>query len=111
MPYKNKNKQKEAQHRSYIKNKNKVRRRSKKSRKDKQIMINEYKLKKGCKQCGYKKHPAALVFHHIDASKKDGNISYIIRSSSLQNLLNEIAKCEVMCQNCHHEFHNKSTTD
>lgn len=58
-------------------------------------------LRKACVRCG-EDHPACLDFHHIDPSKKVISIANAVRSSwSKERLLTEIAKCEVLCSNCH----------
>lgn len=60
--------------------------------------INAYKLERGCLDCGYKGHPAALDFDHTDGKTKD--ISFL---ASIKRVLKEIEqhKCEVVCANCH----------
>ena len=62
--------------------------------------VNEYKLSKGCADCGYKGHPAALDFDHLPGTTKVRDIK---RGTQLgwQALMDEIAKCEVVCANCH----------
>ena len=58
-----------------------------------------------CQKCGYNKSPAALVFHHRDTTEKDFNIgSRVIKWESLKP---ELDKCDLLCQNCHHELHEK----
>jgi hypothetical protein len=54
----------------------------------------------GCADCGYDAHPAALDFDHLDGSVKRGDISKML-TVTLRNLFEEIAKCEVVCANCH----------
>ena len=56
------------------------------------------KMFKGCAICGYKKHPAALHFNHIDPTKKVANVSKL---RSWVKVKEEIRKCEVLCANCH----------
>ena len=56
------------------------------------------KLFKGCAECGYKKHPAALHFNHIDPTKKTGNVS---KMKTWKKVKEEMRKCEVLCANCH----------
>jgi hypothetical protein len=56
------------------------------------------KLRRGCIDCGYNKHPAALDFDHIVGEKKFA-LSKVSRS--LEALKDEIAKCVVRCSNCH----------
>jgi hypothetical protein len=58
-----------------------------------------------CKECG-QDHPATLHFHHIDPSKKECIISKMASSGfSIERIMIEIEKCEVLCANCHAIFH------
>ena len=59
---------------------------------------NRVKLLKGCAECGYKEHPAALHFNHIDPAKKIGNVS---KMKTWDTVKKEMRKCEVLCANCH----------
>jgi hypothetical protein len=66
--------------------------------------LAKIKTAKGCSNCGYKKHPAALEFHHLQNKKH--NISRIAHRGVSQNILDEeIKKCVVICSNCHKELH------
>lgn len=62
--------------------------------------LEKYKLEKGCTDCGYNAHPAALDFDHLPGTVKLRDIRH---GSSLGwvALMNEIEKCEVVCANCH----------
>jgi hypothetical protein len=62
--------------------------------------IHDYQLEKGCADCGYKGHPAALEFDHVNGVKLF-NIGEQIGSYSREKLWEEIAKCDVVCANCH----------
>jgi hypothetical protein len=62
--------------------------------------LHEYKLAHGCADCGYREHPVALEFDHLPGSQKLGGLSRMIGCSEAR-LLAEIAKCEVVCANCH----------
>ena len=50
--------------------------------------------------CGYNLHPAALEFDHVNGVKLF-NIGEQIGSYSREKLWEEIAKCDVVCANCH----------
>jgi len=64
--------------------------------------VNNYKLEKGCIDCGYNKHPEALDFDHLPQYEKKYNVSNLARSNAApETLWAEIAKCEVRCTNCH----------
>jgi len=56
------------------------------------------KLRRGCVDCGYNKHPAALDFDHVDGTKVF-NISKVSRSQAALEI--EMSKCVVRCANCH----------
>lgn len=68
-------------------------------------IINNIKTSRGCTDCGYSGHPAALDFDHLPGFLKTGLISAMVRSrgsrQTLVRVLAEIAKCEVVCANCH----------
>lgn len=64
------------------------------------VFIQEYKLSRGCTDCGYNAHPEALEFDHLPEFVKKFNISANI-SRPREQLEREIAKCEVVCANCH----------
>ena len=58
----------------------------------------------GCTRCP-EKDLACLDFHHRDGKKnKLGNLGKI-RSYSDKRILAEIAKCDVLCANCHRKHH------
>lgn len=59
--------------------------------------ISSYKMGKGCVDCGYNKHHSALDFDHIKGEKKL-NVCF---AKSIAQAKKEIAKCEVVCSNCH----------
>lgn len=59
--------------------------------------LAEYKLNRGCKDCGYKEHHSSLEFDHI-SGKKERNVCF---AKSIGQAKKEIEKCEVVCSNCH----------
>ena len=73
---------------------------------ERQQFIAEYKLEKGCMDCGYRLHPHALDFDHREGVDKCFEVSHY--SGRVQNLLPEIEKCDVVCANCHRiRTHNR----
>ena len=63
------------------------------------------KSKLKCNRCP-EDHPACLEFHHKDPNKKEINVSAAISNRwSPNRILKEIAKCEVLCSNCHQKHH------
>ena len=73
---------------------------SAKRRKKYADFIRDYKLETGCEICGYKEHACALQFDHIDPSTKLFNVARG-RDYPWKIFLAEIAKCRVLCANCH----------
>lgn len=60
-----------------------------------------------CQSCGYSKNYAALQFHHKDPKNK----SFELKSTTLgkypwSEILEEAAKCSLLCANCHAEIHH-----
>jgi hypothetical protein len=68
--------------------------------------LRDYKAERGCKDCG-EKDPVVLELDHLDPSTKDrkmnkyGRTAVNWRSLSWEALAAEVAKCEVVCANCH----------
>lgn len=54
-----------------------------------------------CRLCGYAGSVAALEFHHLDPLDKRLGISAGGLTLSLQSLRDEVAKCVLLCSNCH----------
>lgn len=72
--------------------------------------LNEYKAKLGCVNgCG-ETHPAALSFHHRVRSQKAFCIgeSHKLGKTKTQ-VETEVAKCDVICHNCHAKLHWRET--
>lgn len=58
-------------------------------------------MARGCADCGYRGHAAALDFDHLPGSVKLFDIGGSVAKYSLEVLLAEVTKCEVVCANCH----------
>jgi len=60
-----------------------------------------------CAQCGYNKSIRALSFHHKNPEDKSFDISN--NGNMMQAweiVVEEAKKCELLCLNCHAEYHN-----
>jgi|DEB19_MinimDraft_3_1074340.scaffolds.fasta_scaffold10617_2 hypothetical protein len=68
-------------------------------------VIQERK-KEGCSICKYNRCLAALEFHHKNPNQKSFAISKAHKARSLEELINELDKCILVCSNCHKEIHN-----
>lgn len=74
---------------------------------EKRAWLQTLKEGKPCISCGTEYHPAAMQWHHRDPSKKTSEVSRLA-SYSKARILEEIAKCDLMCANCHAvETHTK----
>ena len=63
--------------------------------------LTRYKMFVGCALCGYKEHPSALHFDHIDPKEKSFGISRGYKSKGIDTIKKEMRKCQVLCANCH----------
>ena len=67
--------------------------------------FREYKRTCSCTICG-ESRPACLTFHHRDPSEKLREVSILVtRHNKKERVLAEIAKCDVLCANCHADLH------
>ena len=60
-----------------------------------------------CERCGYARNFSALEFHHIEPNLKEFHLD--LRSLSNRKwsvILEEVAKCILVCSNCHKEIHH-----
>lgn len=63
-----------------------------------------------CKDCGYCKTNRALSFHHREPAGKKFCLSINeIWSRSWDVVLEEAAKCDLLCMNCHMELENQNS--
>lgn len=68
----------------------------------------EYLIEKagGCCQDCRKTFPYQVYdFHHLDPTKKELSISNSITDSTIEKLEKEVAKCVLLCSNCHRIRH------
>lgn len=54
-----------------------------------------------CMDCGKTFNPWIMEFDHRDPSTKTDCVSSLMRHGSQKDLEIEIAKCDVVCANCH----------
>ena len=94
-----------AQQRWYARNKKFQIQRNNANRAKKLAWFKEYKETLKCELCP-ESHVAAFDFHHVDPKKKIAGINRMInRNNSLEKIQAEIAKCRVICSNCHRKLH------
>ena len=63
------------------------------------IDLRALKLLRTCADCGYDANADALQFDHLPEFGKATTVA--ARAGSDRTLASEIAKCEVVCANCH----------
>jgi len=106
MPFKDREKQREASRRHYAKHRERViaktTENNKVTRKRRRAFILDHLRQNPCVDCG-ETDPIVLEFDHVgEEGSKDFNISDAIRLGyGLQRIIDEIAKCQVRCANCH----------
>ena len=68
--------------------------------------LQQIKTKARCKYCG-ENHPAVLQFHHRNPEEKEFDVSSFVyhQKGGLAKLEAEIAKCDILCANCHLKHH------
>lgn len=66
--------------------------------------FNALKRELKCSQCS-ESHPACLDFHHVNGDKEFNLATGRKVSMSKSRILAEMAKCIVLCSNCHRKLH------
>jgi hypothetical protein len=46
-------------------------------------------------------HPVAMHWDHLPGETKEADLAFLAKRGSRQRVLDEIAKCELVCANCH----------
>jgi transposase-like protein len=70
-------------------------------RRVKEILVEE--AGGSCVICGYARYVGALQFHHVDPAAKSFSLSERGLARSLERARAEVAKCVLLCANCHAE--------
>lgn len=104
MANRDKEKNKEYQHKWYLKNVEKQREKVRITKLNRRARYHSYKSSLKCELCG-ENHPSCIDFHHIDSNVKEVDISRAATHLSWGKLMEEIAKCKVICSNCHRKIH------
>lgn len=67
--------------------------------------LTAHKRELFCRTCG-QDHPACLVFHHLEPATKELGVADAVRRGwGRDRILAEMAKCTVLCANCHLKLH------
>jgi 5-methylcytosine-specific restriction endonuclease McrA len=101
MPYKNSDAYRAYQRKWYHLNKAKRTATRKRNRVRIAKWFDEYRLGLQCSIC-FENHPACIVFHHRNERTKSFEVSVgVAKAVGIEKILREIAKCNVLCVNCH----------
>lgn len=103
MPYKDIEQQRAAQLRYRNRNLEKVRATTRDRRNLIVKYAQAYKEERGCADCKIMYPHWILEFDHLPEFTKVANVSMMIGNYSLDAVKDEIAKCEVVCANCHRD--------
>lgn len=105
MPTKNRELQKRFQREHYQRNRQRLIDESARRRDANWAWFVEYKRQLACNKCG-ENHPACLDFHHRNPSTKRIGVPMAVnRGWNIESVMKEIAKCDVLCSNCHRKEH------
>lgn len=80
--------------------KDKVYEAARKKRNERVVFLQEYKQSRGCADCKEMYPYWILEFDHV-RGKKIANLSTMARTHNMEDLKKEVAKCDVVCGNCH----------
>lgn len=90
-----------AKHKAYVR---------RNERRLKALIDAEKERRGGCETCGFNGHSAALDFHHRDGELKLFNIAQARnRGFGRASIIAEMAKCDLLCANCHRIHHAEET--
>lgn len=63
--------------------------------------VRSIKSETPCADCGQVFPPICMDFDHVRGAKVADICGLVLAPSSLQRIMDEIAKCELVCANCH----------
>ena len=105
MPYLDKEKRLAVQRQHYANNKERVAAKTRRHRSKKKAEWAAYKKTLRCTKCG-ENHPATLDFHHVIKHPTNQKINELIRRNAWALVYAELARCVVLCSNCHRIHHH-----
>jgi hypothetical protein len=71
-------------------------------RRPRQDYVDAIKLANGCADCGLRSpHPEIYDFDHLPGFDKVASVSALLTKGTFDDLVAEVAKCDVVCANCH----------
>ena len=111
MPYKDKEvqrqKNKEYKKKYYQNNKQYYIKKAAEKKEQMKIWFNKLKSSLKCLNCP-ENDPVCLDFHHLNPEEKEIGLAAVVQQGWSKNrIFKEIAKCDVLCSNCHKKEHAK----
>ena len=104
MPYRDPDRQKEAQRQHYLSKKAEYRSRNETRRTLRRLWFLRLKESLTCQRCP-ENHSPCLDFHH--PGEKDDGVSILLFSfRSMKRVIEEIERCVPLCANCHRKVHS-----
>jgi len=76
--------------------------------------FTDYKRTLICVDCGItgKENPWAMEFHHTHPENKRDLVSYMVAQGyAKKRIMEEVAKCKVVCANCHRKHHYEESKE
>lgn len=70
---------------------------------DRRALVDDIKTSTGCADCGLvlPDHPEIYDFDHRPGEPKVASVAKLMTKGTVEQILEEIAKCDVVCANCH----------
>lgn len=100
MPYKDPAKQKDAQRKSYLKNLDKNKEKNKTYRENVRDYVRKQKESDPCMDCGNSYPYYIMEYDHTEDNKLK-TVSYLASTGTMNQVVEEINKCDLVCSNCH----------
>ncbi len=70
------------------------------ARAERRKLVHDLK-QRACMDCGEKYPPHVMDFDHLPGTEKIGDVASLMNSGPVAKLVAEIAKCDLVCANCH----------
>jgi hypothetical protein len=81
------------------------------ARQRKREWVRRHKHERGCRECGHGT-AAALDLHHSEPETKTDAVGRLVSDGcTVRQLLREVARCAVLCANCHRRHHADEDRD
>ena len=100
MPYKDPEKQKEAQRRSYLNNLDKNKDKNKTYRENVRNYVRAQKESGPCVDCQVS-YPYYVMEYDHTSDDKVRTVSWLSSAGTMNQVIEEIKKCDLVCSNCH----------